>query len=92
MKARCRIALVLSSLLVTACQTMPDSYTAQFQREGEPPAYIDGHADGCRSGLSAAGNPYVQATKDPTRFAQDSMYAQGWNDGFSTCKEWYKPF
>lgn len=77
-------------ILVAACQTVPDAYTSQFQHEGKPPAYIDGHADGCRSGFNAAGNPYFKATKDPQRFQDESMYAQGWKDGYDTCKTRYK--
>jgi hypothetical protein len=85
-----KTALACSAISLAACQTMPDAYTTQFRREGRPQAFIDGHADGCRSGLNAAGNPYFRNTKDPQRFADDPMYAQGWNDGFQTCKARYQ--
>jgi hypothetical protein len=83
------LALCVSALL-GACQTVPDQYTTQFQKEGKPQPYIDGHGDGCRSGYNAAGNPYFKMTKDPARFASDPMYAQGWTDGYNTCKSRYE--
>ena len=71
------------ALALTACQTsvanVPDG----------PPSYRQGFAEGCDSGYVAAGHPYYQFKKDPTRYAQDSMYSQGWNDGFATCKGKY---
>lgn len=73
-------------VLLAACQTVPGAYTTQFQREGKPPAYIDGHADGCRTGFNATGSLFFRATKDPQRFMDDAMYAQGWKDGYDSCK------
>jgi hypothetical protein len=88
-----QLAITLTAaLLCAACQTVPDADTTQFNKEGKPPAYTEGHADGCRSGFNAAGNPYYKMTKDPQRFASDQMYAQGWTDGYSTCKSKYENF
>ena len=54
-----------------------------------PPGYQEGFAAGCDSGYVAAGHPYYRFRKDPSRFAADEMYRQGWNDGFATCKGKY---
>ncbi|MGF6986528.1 hypothetical protein QFZ99_006069 [Paraburkholderia atlantica] len=89
MKVRLITPFVFTAL-VAGCQTVPNQYADQFSREGKPQAYIDGHGDGCRSGYNAAGNPYFKATKDPQRFQDDPMYAQGWTDGFNTCKARYQ--
>lgn len=71
------------ALALAACQTSVANVPAG------PPGYRQGFAEGCDSGYVAAGHPYYQFKKNPTRYAQDNMYSQGWNDGFATCKGQY---
>lgn len=77
------------SVIVAACVILAGCATRPSDVAVGPPAYKDGYAPGCDSGLSAGGNPYYHLTKDPQRFLDDKMYAQGWNDGFAACKGQY---
>jgi hypothetical protein len=54
-----------------------------------PQAYREGYADGCSSGYVAAGQPYMKYKKDVYRSGSDSLYREGWNDGYNTCKGKY---
>ena len=51
-----------------------------YNLTGYPPAVRDGYIDGCET---AKGTRYGR--KDAQRFAADSQYQMGWNDGFGIC-------
>ena len=51
-----------------------------------PIAWQEGYLEGCPSGQSAAGYVYASWQKDINRFNSDSLYAQGWADGYERCK------
>ena len=68
--------------LTVACATEDE----QLLERGFPPAYASGYGDGCESGHKAGGDPFSNLRKDPTRFAGDNLYQQGWEDGFNTCE------
>jgi hypothetical protein len=72
--------LTLAAPFLCSCATSP------AQTPTGPSEYREGYAGGCDSGSSASGNIYSRFTKDPTRYASDPMYKQGWDDGFATCK------
>lgn len=74
-------------LCLSACAVMPDQVPI-----GGPPEYRAGFAAGCNSGYTAAGNIYYRFDKDPQRFLDDKLYAQGWGDGFGSCKANYEAF
>lgn len=61
----------------------------QQQVASQPPSYTNGYEEGCGSGYSAAGNPWYHFSKNVQRFGVDSMYAQGWTDGYNVCKGRY---
>jgi len=59
---------------------------------GQPVAYKEGYRFGCDSGYVAAGHPYYRFRKDVSRYGSDTLYKQGWDDGFSVCKGQYESF
>jgi len=93
-----RHAPVLLALLIPACAALvppappPEETPAQaterrsaaprptYNLGGYLPAFRDGYIDGCET---AKGSTYGR--KDSKRFAADSQYQMGWNDGFSIC-------
>lgn len=86
-----RYAALLFVTLLAACASQGlENKRQALLRQGQPPAYVDGHIDGCNSGTTAAGNPYYRFAKDVNRFETDKLYAQGWNDGFIICKSQYE--
>ena len=78
------MAVGLSLLILAACAT------GTSRAPAGPLEYQQGYAEGCDSGYVAAGHPYYRFTKDPVRYGSDSLYAQGWNDGFMVCKGGYE--
>jgi hypothetical protein len=64
--------------------------TAPTDAPPGPPSYRAGFSPGCDSGYVAAGHPYYRFNKDVTRYAGDSLYKQGWDDGFAQCKGRYE--
>jgi hypothetical protein len=76
------LAALVTALALVACGSVEE---ALIER-GFPPAYAEGYADGCASGNDAGGRLVGKARKDANRYATDSQYAQGWNDGFASCK------
>lgn len=79
---RTRVLLVLAVVLCAGCATQSQQMTAQ----GYPPHYVDGFDDGCHSGRKAGGSLFDQFKKDVPRFERDTLYAQGWSDGFRQCE------
>ena len=84
-KAKCYIVAILSIMFFLVCSC------ADMQQVPEgPPSYRDGFRDGSNSGYVSAGHPYYKWTKDFNRYDSDSLYKQGWNDGFRKCKGSYE--
>lgn len=84
------VLLVITSIILAGCAGMQlQQQRNMLAAQGQPPEYIDGYSAGCNSGTSAAGNPYFSFEKDVRRFQNDSLYSQGWNDGFQICKSKY---
>lgn len=77
-----RMALLGLIVVLAGCQSTHE----QLMAEGYPPAFADGYQDGCGSGRQAAGSIGGQYRKDVPRFTRDSLYAQGWGDGFRQCQ------
>ena len=73
---------VLITPALSACTSTRDALIAR----GFPPAYAEGYDAGCSSGNAAAGSTFHSARKDASRYAADSPYAQGWDDGFARCQ------
>jgi hypothetical protein len=71
------VAMMFSGCASTA-ETMMD--------QGYGPNYSYGYGDGCSSGKKAAGSMLDQFKKDVNQFDRNRKYAEGWNDGFRTCK------
>lgn len=57
--------------------------------EGQPLLYKQGYGAGCDSGYVAAGHPYYKFSKDVASYSKNSLYKQGWDDGFAVCKGQY---
>ena len=54
--------------------------------QGDTLSYADGFDDGCYSGKKAGGRLFGQFHKDRARFVRDTLYSQGWSDGFRQCE------
>jgi hypothetical protein len=78
-----RAALTAVLALVAGCAAQSSSPPGRppVNLQGYPPAFRQGHADGCASGQSLLGR-----TRDEARYKSDGLYAQGWADGYSICK------
>lgn len=75
-------------LLLSACATGANDVDAAVGAN-QPQAYKSGYKGGCDSGYVAAGHPYYKFSKDVKAYAKDSLYKQGWDDGFAVCKGKY---
>ena len=84
-----RITVVLLSLLALAGCSGLELQRDLMLKEGHPTPYVDGYIDGCPSGKAAGGNMYHRFTKNVMRFEVDSLYRQGWTDGFEVCRSEY---
>ena len=62
------------------------SQKAPLLNEGITLSYADGFDDGCYSGKKAGVNQFDQFQKDRGRFLRDTLYSQGWSDGFRQCE------
>jgi hypothetical protein len=71
--------LILPPALV-GCQTMAPATAAAppVNLSGYPPNFREGYADGCNSA-------HGKAQQDAQRMKSDSLYAQGYRDGFDSC-------
>jgi len=69
-------------VVIAGCQSTHD----QLLAEGYPPAFADGFQDGCGSGRQAVDVMKGQFKKNVPRYLKDSLYAQGWGDGFRQCQ------
>ena len=80
------LVMVMLAGCVTGCAAQRvDQRRAQLQDQDQPLAYIDGYLSGCDSGAIVAGNPWYAVKKDNYLYKMDSVYAEGWNDGFQMC-------
>ena len=78
-----KLGILVAALLATACTTQTNDAP-----QG-PVAYRTGYASGCDSGYVAAGHPYYSFKKAVNKYDRDSIYRQGWDDGFAVCKGRY---
>jgi hypothetical protein len=69
---------VIGTLLAGGC-TNPRTAAPPVNLAGFPPAFREGHADGCRSARG-------RQVRDEKRYAADRQYAAGWRDGLDTCR------
>ncbi|WP_200763705.1 hypothetical protein [Nitrosophilus alvini] len=49
------------------------------------PAFQEGYKDGCESGEEAASNSFSQKKIDIKRYNNDSVYKEGWDEGYYDC-------
>jgi len=75
-------SFVMAALALAACTSREDALIAR----GYSPAYAAGYDHGCSSGELAGGGLFGQQRKDEDRYAGESEYAQGWDQGFAKCK------
>lgn len=88
-----RLAMAAVVFVVAACagtldQTAPGK---SGTKAGAPPARYNlaGYPPAFRAGFNAAcdaARRHVTVVADPTRYAADPQYRQGWKDGASICK------
>lgn len=76
------IALALMTLSTSCAQMQIDQQRNALINRGQPLAYVDGYGDGFSTGTAAAGNPYFGYRKNCQRFENDTLYHQGWEDGY----------
>lgn len=81
--------LLLLTGLIVGCATDMQRVDRMIGA-GQPLPYKEGYKDGCDSGYVAAGHPYYRPAKDVTKYGSDSLYKQGWDRGFSVCKDEYE--
>lgn len=63
---------------------MPEAAT--YAVRDQPPAYVQGFDDGCKSGYVAGGRAFVQRKKNMNLYGVERLYTTGWDDGFQQCK------
>lgn len=83
---RTRFAMCLLAVLLAGCGITREIKVPAHHAD-RPKAYQDGYLDGCRMG----NNPSSSQTKDMDRIRADSLYANGWYDGFGECKDRSQP-
>lgn len=60
---------------------LPATTRPVYNLAGYSPAFKDGYIDGCETAKKTR-----YGFKDQRRFAADTQYKLGWNDGFSICE------
>jgi hypothetical protein len=81
-----RLQAISAALVAAATLAACTSTEESLIERGLPPAYAAGYDDGCESGKAAGGGLFSEAQKDESRYAGDSQYAKGWDEGFAKCK------
>ena len=81
-RLQAKLAVLLTVLALVACGSVEEALVER----GFSPVYAAGYADGCASGNEAGGRLFGEARKDANRYTTDEQYAQGWDDGFASCK------
>lgn len=75
----------VASLGLAGCASnQPEAAT--YGVRDQPPAYVRGFDDGCKSGYVAGGRAFVQRKKDMNQYGVERLYTTGWDDGFQQCK------
>jgi hypothetical protein len=77
--------MIMTTLVLLGCASDTQRVNNEF-RANQPLEYKQGYIDGEKSGCDSVGNPWYKVTKDLQRYADDSLYKQGWDDGFSAGK------
>jgi hypothetical protein len=86
MVARRSRTITLAALVTTMALAACGSVRETKIKQGFPPAYADGYADGCSSGRAAAGGVFDETRKDTTRYGTDRQYTEGWDNAFQQCR------
>jgi hypothetical protein len=81
-RSQAALVILITVLALAACTSTRDTLIEQ----GFSPAYAEGYDAGCSSGNAAAGSTFHSPSKDDSRYAADSEYAQGWDAGFAKCR------
>ena len=79
-----RVLFIFLLFVLTTCTT------TMKQVPPGPLSYRQGYRDGCDCGYVAAGHPYYKYRKDVYRYQDESLYKQGWDDGYDMCKSRYE--
>ena len=82
---RNRYGALMLALLMAGCATSAEVRIPE-QLAHRPQAYRDAYVDGCKSARAKDNQ-----TKDMERIQKDSLYANGWYDGFEECKANQRP-
>lgn len=77
-----QLIVLITFAALAACSPQRERLIEQ----GATPAYAEGYVDGCESGRQAGGAVFTEAKKDEGRYADDSEYAEGWDEAFETCQ------
>ena len=80
--------IIFAAIALSGCATDMQRVDREIGA-GQPLPNKDGYKSGCDSGYVAAGHPYYRFSKNVVRYNDDSLYKQGWDDGFSVCKGKY---
>jgi hypothetical protein len=77
--------LLVVAMVMAGCAASKEVRITE-QLAGRPQAYRDAYVDGCKSAESKE-----TQSKDVERIQKDSLYANGWYDGYEECKASYRP-
>ncbi|MCX7170568.1 MAG: hypothetical protein NTY41_09850 [Proteobacteria bacterium] len=75
-----RYELLVVAMLMAGCATSNEVRIPAHHAD-RPQAYRDGYVDGCGSGQGK-----TTQSKDVERIKKESLYANGWYDGYEECK------
>lgn len=85
MRASALCLVTMLPLLLAACATPEQRWEREMAPvRAQPPEFQAGYSDGCRTGYAASGGASV-FSKDAVRYSKDSLYRQGWDDGYAVC-------
>ena len=76
---------------MASCGTTPAESKGKEMFSNRPPAYREGYLSGCSYGWAEALHHKAPGTRDENRIKIDSNYANGWFDGFESCRNSYQP-
>ncbi len=79
------LAWVVAGLAIGLASCSEQGIRDELAEEGRPPDYVDGYMDGCKTGLSRAGDERYTYLKDAARYRMDPVYQQGWDRGVEEC-------
>ncbi len=81
------IILIVVAIAVSGCFATSMQQVDQMIGAGQPQTYKNGFMDGCDSGHAAL-NQFFKFSKDVQQYGENSLYQQGWDDGYDRCKSW----